>query len=87
MVWFPRRPDLLLAQQVATCILKQQSASRSRPFTCVCLLQEDALRPLVAVLKHSDSGNVREQVVALIAHSITAHPRGLGSGDQIPWAS
>ena len=42
--------------------------------------QEDALRPLVSVLKHSGSAGVREQVVALITHSITTHPHGLGSG-------
>lgn len=42
--------------------------------------QEDALRPLVSVLKHSGSAAVREQVVALIDHSIITHPRGLGSG-------
>lgn len=42
--------------------------------------QEDALRPLVSVLRHSGSAAVRQQVLDLIDHSITTHPRGLGSG-------
>ncbi len=43
--------------------------------------QDEALRPFVAVLKHCDSAAVREQTVQCIAQAITAHPRGLGSGD------
>lgn len=43
--------------------------------------QDEALRPFVAVLKHCDSAAVREQTVQCIAQAITAHPRGLGSGN------
>lgn len=42
--------------------------------------QDEALRPFVSVLKHCESAAVREQVVHSIAQTITAHPRGLGSG-------
>ena len=43
-------------------------------------MQEEALRPLVEVLKHSDSADVREATIQIISHAITTHPRGLGLG-------
>ena len=42
--------------------------------------QGEALRPFAAVLRHSDSPAVRELAVACVAHAVSAHPRGLGSG-------
>lgn len=43
-------------------------------------MQDEALRPFVAVLRHCDSVGVRERCVQCIALALTAHPRGLGSG-------
>ena len=49
------------------------------------MMQDEALRPFVAVLRHCDSVPVRERCVLAISQAITSHPRGLGSG--APWSS
>ena len=46
-------------------------------------VQDEALRPFVAVLRHSDSVGVRERCVHCIALATTSHPRGLGSGKAV----
>lgn len=43
-------------------------------------MQDEALRPFVAVLRHADSAVVREMTVQVIAQAISTHPQGLGSG-------
>jgi hypothetical protein len=42
--------------------------------------QGDALRPLSAVLRSSDSPAVRELAAACVAHAVAAHSKRLGSG-------
>lgn len=46
----------------------------------LCTLQEEALKPFVAVLRLADSPAVRQRAVQAVAAALTAHPRGLGSG-------
>ena len=46
-------------------------------------LQEEALKPFVAVLRLADSPAVRQRAVRAVAAAITAHPRGLGSGGSV----
>lgn len=67
-----------LRQLVAKLLVRAERAELTS-FT----YQDEALRPFVAVLKHCDSAAVREQTVQCIAQAITAHPRGLGSGESI----
>ena len=63
-------------RQLATKLLLRAERAELTSFSH----QDEALRPFVAVLKHCDSAVVREQVVQSIAQTITAHPRGLGTG-------
>lgn len=49
-----------------------------------CTLQEEALKPFVAVLRLADSPAVRQRAVQAVAAALTAHPRGLGSGMSAP---
>ena len=63
-------------RQLAAKLLGRAERAELTSFTH----QDEALRPFVSVLKHCDSAAVREQVVQSIAQTITAHPRGLGSG-------
>ena len=49
-----------------------------------CTLQEESLKPFVAVLRLADSPAVRQRAVQAVAAALTAHPRGLGSGAQLP---
>ena len=63
-------------RQLATKLLLRAERAELTSFSH----QDEALRPFVAVLKHCDSTAVREQVVQSIAETITAYPRGLGTG-------
>jgi hypothetical protein len=44
------------------------------------MMQEEALKPFVSVLRLADSPAVRQRAVQSVAAALTAHPRGLGSG-------
>ena len=46
----------------------------------LCVAQEQALRPFVAVLRLANSLAVQQQVVQAVAAALTAHTCGLGSG-------
>ena len=46
----------------------------------VCALQDEALRPFVAVLRHAESALVREMTVQVVAQAVTTNPKSLGSG-------
>jgi hypothetical protein len=50
----------------------------------MCVPQEEALKPFVAVLRLADSPAVRQRAVQAVAAALTAHPRGLGSGAELP---
>jgi hypothetical protein len=50
----------------------------------LCMPQEEALKPFVAVLRLADSPAVRQRAVQAVAAALTAHPRGLGSGAGAP---
>ena len=63
-------------RQLAAKLLVRAERAELTSFT----YHDEALRPFVSVLKHCESAAVREQVVQSIAQTITAHPRGLGSG-------
>jgi hypothetical protein len=45
-----------------------------------CALQDEALRPFVAVLRHAESALVREMTVQVVGQAVTANPKSLGSG-------
>ena len=47
------------------------------------LLQDEALRTFVQVLRHCDSPVVRELAVQCIGQAIKMHPKALGSGDAL----
>ena len=43
-------------------------------------MQDEALRPLVAVLRHAENALVREMTVQVVSQAIATNPNGLGSG-------
>ncbi len=43
-------------------------------------MQDEALRPCVAVLRHAENAMVREMTVQVISQAIATNPKGLGSG-------
>ena len=47
---------------------------------CVHAMQDEALRPFVAVLRHADNALVREMTVQVVSQAVTTNPKGLGSG-------
>ena len=53
----------------------QRSISRVRA------VQDEALRPFVAVLRHAENALVREMTVQVMSQAITTNPKGLGSGE------
>ena len=43
-------------------------------------MQDEALRPFVAVLRHAENALVREMTVQVVSQAIATNPKGLGSG-------
>ena len=43
-------------------------------------MQDEALRPFVAVLRHADNALVREMTVQVVSQAVATNPQGLGSG-------
>ena len=43
-------------------------------------MQDEALRPFVAVLRHADNALVREMTVQVVSQAVATNPKGLGSG-------
>jgi len=44
-------------------------------------VQDEALRPFVAVLRHAENALVREMTVQVMSQAIATNPKGLGSGE------
>ena len=62
------------------CLFRHAPAPPRHPAPPPQCLQEDALRPFVAVLRQCDEPAVRELAVQCVMQAVAAHPRGLGSG-------